>query len=126
MQTLNKELERSQYFFTDIVKEGIKMYDTKEFKLAKPRELSFKEIKEFAESEFDKCFIYGSQFIDKVKPVTSEVTCVIDSFLLHQACERFYNAISLSFTNYRPKNHKLEELGSMAKRFSRELVSVFH
>lgn len=125
VSTLNKELERSQYFFTDIVREGIKMYDTKEFKLAKPRELSFKEIKNFAESEFDKCFIYGSQFIDKVAPVTFKETCVIDSFLLHQACERFYNAVSLVFTNYRPKNHKLEELGAMAKQYSRDFVSVF-
>ena len=53
INTVNRNLEVSQYFFTDIVKEGIKIYDNKEFKLAKPRELSFKEIKEFAVDEFE-------------------------------------------------------------------------
>lgn len=47
------------------------------------------------------------------------------SFQLHQACERFYNALLLVFTNYRPKNHKINELSGMAKRFSAELTNVF-
>lgn len=29
------------------------------------------------------------------------------------------------FTNYRPKNHKINELTGMVKRFSMELVTVF-
>ena len=49
----------------------------------------------------------------------------IGSFQLHQACERFYNAISLVFTNYRPKTHKLNELGARVKEYSRDLASVF-
>lgn len=125
VSTLNKELEKSQYFFTDIVKEGIKLYDSGAYKLAKPRELSFGEIKSFAEKEFEKCFMYGKQFISQTKFALSEEAYVVGSFLAHQACERFYNAISLVFTNYRPKNHKLEELGAATKDFSRDLAMVF-
>ena len=51
IDTLNKDLGKSQYFFTHIVKEGIKLYDTKEFTLTKPRKLMIKEIKEIAEFE---------------------------------------------------------------------------
>lgn len=29
------------------------------------------------------------------------------------------------FTNYRPKSHKIKELGGMVKRFSMELSTVF-
>lgn len=123
--TLNKELERSQYFFTDIVKEGIKMYDTKEFKLAKPRELSFKEIKEFAEGEFRIHFPTGEDFLDAAYLHDSKERFNTGSYQLHQACERFYNSISLVFRNYRPKTHKLNELGGGVKEYSRELVSVF-
>lgn len=123
--TLNKELESGQYFFTGIVNDGIKIYDTKEFKLAKPRELSFREIKEFAESEFKTCFTYGSQFINQTKFALSEETYVIGSFLAHQAAERFYYAISLAFTNYRPKNHKLDELGAQMKESVNELTNIF-
>lgn len=122
---LNKELERSQYFFTDIVKEGIKMYDTKEFQLSKPRELSFREIKKFAISEYNNFYPSASVFFRVAKHVHSIHEYVNGSFQLHQSCERFYNAISLVFTNYRPKGHKLNELGAQVKEFARELSTVF-
>lgn len=124
-ETLNKALERSQYFFTDIVKEGIKMYDTKKFKLARPRELSFKEIKQFAEDEFNIHYPEGVNFIKHIKIDLADGMYRSGSFLAHQACERFYNSISLVYTNYRPKCHKLNELGALVKEFSRELSIVF-
>ena len=123
--TLNKELERSQYFFTDIVKEGIKMYDTKVFKLAKPRELSFREIKEIAESEFSVCYKYGNEYLRSSYDNLGYGSYNTASFILHQACERYYYAISLVFTNYRPKSHRLNELGARMKDFARELAAVF-
>jgi uncharacterized protein len=125
VDTLNKELERSQYFFTDIIKEGIKLYDTKEFKLAKPRELSFREIKEFAEFEFNIHYPDGEEFLVFGHIASERKAFKIGSFQLHQACERFYNAISLVYTNYRPKSHKLKELAAQVKEYSRELASVF-
>ena len=123
--TLNKALERSQYFFTDIVKEGIKIYDNKEFKLAKPRELSFKEIKKFAIDEFETHYPRGNEYLDAGYYFNNKGQYIGGSFLLHQACERFYNAISLVFTNYRSKSHKLNELSSFTKEYSRELAVVF-
>ena len=123
--TLNKALERSQYFFTDIVKEGIKIYDNKEFKLAKPRELSFKEIKEFAIKEFDIHYPLGVNYLEHGYTDYNKERYRGGSFLLHQTCERFYNSISLVYTNYRLKSHKLDELAGHAKEFSRELAVIF-
>lgn len=123
--TLNKALGRSQYFFTDIIKEGIKLYDTKEFTLAKPRQLSFKEIKEIAEFEYGIHFPDGEDLLYHAYSDLKREKYRIGSFLLHQTCERFYNAISLVFTNYRPKTHKLNELGGRVKEYSRDLVTVF-
>lgn len=122
---LNRALEQSQYFFTDIVKEGIKMFDTQEFKLAKPRELSFSEIKEIAEEEFERTYQNGCNLLETCyfalgRDMTNEC-----AFLTHQVCERFYHAISLVFTNYRPKSHKLDELYARVKEFSRELSIAF-
>lgn len=122
---LNKELERSQYFFTDIVKEGIRIYDTKESRLSKPRDLSFKEIKDYAVLEFGTVFPSANTFLTMGKYALTINEFVNGSFQLHQACERFYNAISLVFTNYRPKGHKLNELGAQVKEFSRDLAAVF-
>lgn len=108
---LNKQLERSQYFFTEIVKEGIKLYDKNEFKLAKPRELSFKEIRDFAIDDFEVNFERAEDFLYHGNADLHRGRCVSGSFQLHQACECFYHSINLVFTNYRQKSHKLDELG---------------
>lgn len=101
------------------------MYDTKEFKLAKPRKLSFREIKEFAKYEFNIHYPEGVNFIKYGNIGLEDGMYKSVFFLLHQSCERFYNAISLTFTNYRPKSHKLNELGAQVKEFSRELAAIF-
>lgn len=123
--TLNKALERSQYFFTDVVKEGIKLYVAKDFKLAKPRQLSFKEIKAIAENEFGLFYPYATSFLGHGYFDLNNKDYVIGSFELHQSCERLYYAIFLVFTNYRPKSHKLKELGAGVKEYARELATVF-
>lgn len=122
---LNKELEKKQYFYTDIVKEGIKLYDSKVVKLAKPLPLSFKEIKQIAVDEFNIYYPDGETFIQQGKFLFDNNKFKIGSFDCHQACERFYNAITLVFTNYRPKSHKLPTLYARVKEYSRELSIVF-
>lgn len=125
VKTLNEQLDLSQYFFTEIVRDGIKMYDTKNFKLAKSRELSFAEIKKIAVFEFDIHYPFGNDYLDTGYYLYNKERYVSGSFLLHQACERFYNSISLVFTNYRPKCHKLNELSEGVYDYSPDLHNVF-
>lgn len=125
INTVNNNLEVSQYFFTDIVKDGIMLYDSGVCELAKPRKLSFGEIRDIAQSEFDELYPYACGFLDVVKFCMNKEQYKIAAFQLHQTCEKLYNCILLVFTNYRPKNHKLNELGGMVKRFSMEFVTVF-
>lgn len=126
INTVNNNLEISQYFFTDIVKEGVILYDSGKCQLAKPRKLSFKEIRDIAQSEYEKLYPYGCEFLDGVKEYYLPKNINnIAAFLLHQACEKLYNTILLVFTNYRPKTHKIEDFYGMTKRFSMELPAVF-
>lgn len=122
---LNKELEVKQYFYTDIVNGGIRLYDTKNYKLAKPRELSFAEIKEFAEQYFKVYYGYGVGFLRHGYDDLKYGDYSIGSFQMHQACEHLYHAISLVFTNCRPKCHRLEKLYKKYQRYSGELLRVF-
>ena len=126
INTVNRNLEISQYFFTDIVKEGIMLYNSGKHELAKPRKLSFKEIRDIAQSEFNKLFPYACDFLGSVKEYfVPKGQYNLSAFMLHQACEKLYNCILMVFTNYRPKSHKIKELGGMVKRFSMELTTVF-
>jgi HEPN domain-containing protein len=47
------------------------------------------------------------------------------AFSLHQATERFYDAILLVFTNYRPRSHDLEKLSHMVAYYDPALLRVF-
>ena len=126
INTVNCNLEISQYFFTDIVREGIMLYNSGKHELARPRKLSFKEIRDIAQSEFNKLFPYACDFLGSVKEYfVPKGQYNLSAFMLHQACEKLYNCILMVFTNYRPKSHKIKELGGMVKRFSMELTTVF-
>jgi uncharacterized protein len=49
----------------------------------------------------------------------------IAAFQLHQATERYYGAIQLVFTGYKPKTHDIEDLGALAKACNMEFGKVF-
>lgn len=122
---LNKEIELNQYFFTDIAKEGIMLYNSNKYSLAKPRNLSFEEIKEIAVNEFKIYYPDGEDFLFDGYSYYQRENYRLGAFLLHQSCERFYCAICLVFTNYRPKCHKLDRLIMITKELSREIVNTF-
>lgn len=87
INTVNNNLEVSQYFFTDIVKEGILLYDSGKYQLAKPRKLSFREIRDIAQNEFSELYPYACGFLDLVKlSLHNDQRNKIFAFLLHQAC----------------------------------------
>lgn len=131
IKALNHHLEHRHYFYTDLVQEGIVLYDDEQHKLVIPREPDFKEIRDIAKREFE---MYSESAADLLKQLASlrEVFEPLSkaisqnrAFSLHQVCEKCYYAILLVHTNYKPKNHRLTELASMTKVFSLELTSVF-
>lgn len=125
INALNRTLDKGLYFYTDAVKEGIMLYDNGKFQLVAPRNLSFKEVKAVAEEEFNKCFPFANGFMKCARMALEDNIYELGAFQLHQACERYYYSIGLVFVNYRPKTHRLKDLESKCKRFSRNLVCVF-
>ena len=122
---LNQQLERSQYFFSDIKKEGILLYDSGEFTLAEPKDLNLEERKQIAKDDFDVWFGSGTEFLLGVDFYTKQALLTKAAFLLHQATESFYSAILLVFTGYKPRLHDIEKLGSLASNYSDELLKIF-
>lgn len=122
---INEGLEFGQYFFADIVKEGILLYDTDIVHFAEPRELTPAEEKEIAQRYFDIWFSGGSGFLKGVHFYLSQGELKIGTFNLHQATESFYYATLLVFTGYKPKTHNLYKLRKQAKHLSEELFLLF-
>jgi predicted nucleotidyltransferase/HEPN domain-containing protein len=125
IQRFNKELEKSQYFFSDIKKEGILLYDSGEFELSEPGILSLEERKEIAQDDYDLWFGDGCGFLIDTGHASKRSDLRRSAFYLHQATENFYNAILLVFSGYKGKVHDIELLGSLASNYSNELLKIF-
>jgi uncharacterized protein len=122
---LNTELENGSYFFADIKKEGIVLFNTTRYTLAEQREFSPREKQEQAQKYFDYWYNGANDFFQAFNDFILREKYNIAAFQLHQATERFYHCIQLVFTGYKSKTHDLEILGQSAKSFNLEFGKVF-
>ena len=125
IETVNNALARGHYFFSDIKKEGILLYDTGEFKLARRRKLDPRERRGIAKAHFKFWSERASHFYDDFESNLGKGRCSQAAFMLHQAVECLYGAILLVFTNYRPRLHDLEKLSHMAAGHDPAFLTVF-
>lgn len=125
IKMLNKYLEQGRYFYTQIKQEGIILYNSGKFKLARRRKLNFAEIKEQAQEYFDERFQTANEFLHTAKLIYKEEYYKRASFQLHQACENYYYAIRLTFTLRNNKQHNLSKLSYSTKKYSEDLAIVF-
>lgn len=122
---VNNELREGSYFFGDIKEEGIMLFTTNRYLLEEKREMSPAEVQSKAQKNFDKWFASANGFYRTYEFNLKEEENNIAAFQLHQAVERYYGAIQLVFTGYKPKTHDIEILGKMAKALDMEFGKVF-
>ncbi len=125
IETVNNALARGHYFFTDIKKEGVLLCDTGEFQLARPRKLDPRERRGLARAHFKQWFTSARQVYHQYEHALHDGAYNWAAFVLHQAVERFYAAILLVFTNYKPKQHDLEKLTHMVGGHDPAFMTVF-
>ncbi len=122
---LNKAIDKNRYFYTDIKREGIMLYNSGRYKLARRRKQNYLEIKELAEEYYNERFERGNEFLLGAIFYNEQGLHKMASFNLHQACENYYNSIILTFTLYSPKEHSLIKLSARAKTHSLESSKAF-
>ena len=122
---INKGLEIGQYFFADILKEGVILFDKGTVKFSEPKQLTQQETNQIAQDYFDSWFFKGSEFLIDAKNAFERSSLSNAAFYLHQAAESFYYTLLLVFTGYKPKTHNLAKLRRKAKTYSEELFHVF-
>ncbi|MEO5930975.1 MAG: HEPN domain-containing protein [Candidatus Kapaibacterium sp.] len=118
-------VREGRYFYTDIRRLGIALYDSGKFELSEPRELSPEQRLERAVEEFTYWFTSANSFLIDFQPPFDRKDYPKAAFELHQSVERFYSAVLLVFTNYKPKLHDIEKLDQLAAGQAPELVPVF-
>lgn len=125
IQFLNRRLKKGQYFFTDIQREGIALYDSGQYQLEEPRQLQPRERRLLAQDDFD--YWYGKAL--KLKKgfdlYMDEGDYAEAIFLLHQIAERLLGAVLLVFTRYKPSTHDLSKLLKRVSSVEPEFLQVF-
>ncbi len=125
IEFVNTELREGNYFFGDIKKEGIILFNTTRYQLDDKRILTNKELQDKAQKCFDDWFDSANKFFLGFEFHLTQKHFKEAAFTLHQATERYYGAIQLVFTGYKPKTHDLIVLGKLAKALDMEFGKVF-
>lgn len=127
---VNTALKEGQYFFVDIRRDGIVLYELDEEPLATPTLHSAKQVYDAALGHFSALMpaaerlLETAQFhIDRSK---GDPEWMKDAaFTLHQAIERAYAAFLLTSTNYSPPSHNIKFLRSLAEDQAQQLATVW-
>lgn len=112
IKELNHELRLGQYFFIDILREGVRLYDSRRFQLASPKALTPADRLKLGLVNFRYWFSSASEFWRGAGYFAGRGLGPQAAFLLHQSVERYAAATLLVFTGYKPKSHNIEELAN--------------
>jgi HEPN domain-containing protein/predicted nucleotidyltransferase len=121
---VNFKLSQGQYFFTEICKQGIILYDSGEVELSDRKELDPTETKQIAQKTFDEVFASAKEFYGQYENALTSKWYKNAAFQLHQATEFAYKTVLLIFGSECPQEHHLDVLGDLAADYCPELKGL--
>jgi len=122
---VNKQLRSGRYFFTDIVRDGIALYELPNEPFDHPEKLSPEAARREAQGYFDEWFPSAAGFLRNAGYAVKDGDSKLAAFLLHQATERLYHCFLLVHTLYSPKSHKLNFLRSQCEQHDARLIAAW-
>ncbi|MCI0999321.1 HEPN domain-containing protein [Ochrobactrum sp. C6C9] len=125
LREVNTRIKEGRYFFTDIRKEGIVLYELDPEPLARPGILNPEDAYRIAKEYFDDRLPHASKFAKGAAFYCQEGDFKEAAFLLHQAIEQAYSTFLLVTTNYSPSSHNLKFLRRLAEGQRNELAKAW-
>lgn len=129
LDQVNQSLARGEYFWVDIARDGIALYELPGHPLATPRPLTPADAHRMAKEYFEHWLSLASQSIRTFELQRNEgqtETWRNDAaFTLHQATERLYICFLLVRTLYFPRSHNIKFLRSLAEDKEPRLVEAW-
>ena len=115
LEEVNQGLTRGEYFWVDIARDGIALYELPGVQLATPKPLTAADAYEMASA-------YLADWLGKVDAALEGAAFYMSkghdkdaAFTLHQAAERAYTCFLLVRTHYVPRSDNLKFLRSLAE-----------
>ncbi|AXB80592.1 nucleotidyltransferase and HEPN domain-containing protein [Novosphingobium sp. P6W] len=125
LQEVNDGLAQGRYFFMDIARDGIALYQSDDTPLLAPRPKSQSAALALAREYFDEWFPTAMGFNRNAAYAVRDADNKLAAFLLHQTAERLYHCVLLTVTFYTPHVHNLGFLRAQAERLDRRFCYVW-
>ncbi len=120
LDDVNRALSRGEYFWVDIIRDGIALYELPNHALALPKPLTPADALEMANVYFEAGFAEAGRRIESFEFEFGRARDDAGwlkgaAFALHQAVERLYACYLLTTTFYFPRSHNIKFLRSLAE-----------
>jgi len=125
LDDVNEKLGLGRYFFIDILRDGVLLFEEPGHPFAEPRPLSPAEALKETQDYYDEWFESAVDFQQSAADAMARGKGKLAAFLLHQTTERFYHCLFLVRTLYSPKTHNLNQLRQLAEDVEPRLKSVW-
>lgn len=130
LDEVNKALQRGEYFWVDIVRDGVVLYELPQHALAAPKPLTAADAYQMASRYVEEKFGDIAVWIETADAQRNRKDDVIRyrrhaAFNLHQATEAAYACFLLVRTLYFPRSHNIKFLRSLAEDKEPRLIDAW-
>ncbi|AMG75552.1 Putative nucleotidyltransferase [Sphingopyxis granuli] len=122
---VNAGLSQGRYFFMDVARDGIAIYQAVDDELPEPQPKTPHAALEMAQEYFDEWFASGSEFLETAQFAQKRGWSKKAAFLLHQSVESYYHCALLTCAFYTPHVHNLAFLRTQAERIDLRLSEAW-
>lgn len=125
LDEVNGGLSQGRYFFMDIARDGIAVYQSSDTELHEPKPMTPHAAIEMAREYFDEWWPSSIKRLNIARFGVEQGYLKDAAFDFHQTVERFYNCVLLVCTFYSPHVHNLGSLRTQAERVDQRLIDVW-
>ncbi len=122
---VNKALQRGEYFWVDIVRDGVVLYELPNHALAAPKPLTGADAHAMAETYYRHWLPLADHARSLAATSQANGFPTDAAFMLHQATERLYICYLLVRTLYFPRSHNIKFLRSLSEDKEPRLVDAW-
>jgi len=125
LDEVNSALKRGEYFWVDIARDGIALYELPCHPLATPMPLTPVDAYRMAKAYVERWQTSADEFLKLAQYARQEQLANKTAFLFHQAVEHYYICFLLARTLYFPRSHNIKFLRSLAEDKEPRLVEAW-
>jgi predicted nucleotidyltransferase/HEPN domain-containing protein len=125
LHEVNDGLAHGRFFFMDVARDGIAIYQSDDSELAEPKPKTPDQALTMAREYYEEWLPSAMQRFELAKIAASKGFSKPAAFDLHQTTEFLYHTVLLVCTFYTPHVHNLGFLRTQAERLDRRLTFVW-